>query len=443
MPVLACADRPVQRAPHGAPPRHRPVGVAGGRHPRVTDRDGFPDGFFDRQDPSPDQHFYDVTRLVTHIDDDAIAAVGELYDELGIDGAVLDLMSSWVSHFRRPPGAPHGARHEPRRARGQPGRVRARRARPQRSTRRSRSTTSRSTRRCAACRSTTSCEPIEVFREVRRVLRPGGPFVCTFSNRLFPTKAIRGWLATDDRGALRDRRHLLPSIRRLDRPGRRAPDAHSPRQAIRSTRSTPGAGTEVPGGSRAYSAVMKPSTRFLLAGLSAAATTAERHPSRLAHRPGLHARLRLRAHPVGAAAPDRCGPARHGRAPRPLRRAARVARRRSASAAFAGVGRRAGRAPPRCPRRPARCSRRRWSTSSAADYRSRIREPFTPRARGAAHPPAAAAPGHADCAGATGRRATSATATPACATSSTCGSAPTCRPTPRRRCCSRSTAAPG
>ena len=69
----------------------------------MTDRDGFPDGFFDRQDPAPDQHFYDVTRLVTHIDDGAIAAVGELYDELGIDGDVLDLMSSWVSHFRRRP----------------------------------------------------------------------------------------------------------------------------------------------------------------------------------------------------------------------------------------------------------------------------------------------------------------------------------------------------
>jgi SAM-dependent methyltransferase len=40
--------------------------------------------------------------------------------------------------------------------------------------------------------------PIEVFRDVRRVLRTGGPFVCTFSNRLFPTKAIRGWLTTDD-----------------------------------------------------------------------------------------------------------------------------------------------------------------------------------------------------------------------------------------------------
>jgi SAM-dependent methyltransferase len=44
--------------------------------------------------------------------------------------------------------------------------------------------------------------PVEVFGEVARVLRPGGRFVVTFSNRCFPTKAIRGWLATDDRGHL-------------------------------------------------------------------------------------------------------------------------------------------------------------------------------------------------------------------------------------------------
>jgi SAM-dependent methyltransferase len=36
--------------------------------------------------------------------------------------------------------------------------------------------------------------PVDVFREVGRVVRPGGRFVTTFSNRLFPTKAIRGWL---------------------------------------------------------------------------------------------------------------------------------------------------------------------------------------------------------------------------------------------------------
>jgi SAM-dependent methyltransferase len=42
--------------------------------------------------------------------------------------------------------------------------------------------------------------PIEVLAEVARVLRPGAPVVITFSNRCFPTKAIRGWLATDDNG---------------------------------------------------------------------------------------------------------------------------------------------------------------------------------------------------------------------------------------------------
>ena len=45
--------------------------------------------------------------------------------------------------------------------------------------------------------------PIEVFREVGRVLVPGGRFVCTFSNRLFPTKAIAGWRFSDDAGHVR------------------------------------------------------------------------------------------------------------------------------------------------------------------------------------------------------------------------------------------------
>jgi SAM-dependent methyltransferase len=40
--------------------------------------------------------------------------------------------------------------------------------------------------------------PIEVFTDLVRVLRPTGLFVCTFSNRCFPMKAVRGWLATSD-----------------------------------------------------------------------------------------------------------------------------------------------------------------------------------------------------------------------------------------------------
>ncbi len=57
-------------------------------------RGPFPAGFFDRVDPGPDAEFYGAPRLVTHIDDSAIAAVGALYDELEIRGRVLDLMSS-------------------------------------------------------------------------------------------------------------------------------------------------------------------------------------------------------------------------------------------------------------------------------------------------------------------------------------------------------------
>ena len=41
-------------------------------------------------------------------------------------------------------------------------------------------------------------QPVAVFTDVARVVRPGAPFVCTFSNRCFPTRAIRGWLAATD-----------------------------------------------------------------------------------------------------------------------------------------------------------------------------------------------------------------------------------------------------
>ena len=40
--------------------------------------------------------------------------------------------------------------------------------------------------------------PVDVLAEVARVLRPGGLSVCTFSNRCFPTKAVRGWLSVPE-----------------------------------------------------------------------------------------------------------------------------------------------------------------------------------------------------------------------------------------------------
>jgi SAM-dependent methyltransferase len=159
----------------------------------------FPAGFFRRTDETPDPAFYGPPRLVTHIDDRAIAAVGVVYDHLNVAGRVLDLMSSWISHFRRPPleltvlgmnaaeleangmaavRVVHDLNVDPELPFGD------------------------ATFDAAVCCVSVDylVHPIELFRSVRRVVVVGAPLVITFSNRCFPTKAIHGWLATDDEG---------------------------------------------------------------------------------------------------------------------------------------------------------------------------------------------------------------------------------------------------
>lgn len=159
----------------------------------------FPTGFFARADESGDDRFYAVDRLVTHIDEGAIAAVTELYDELGLTGEVLDLCSSWVSHFPAPPrrlvalgmNATELAANE---AAGE-WLVRDVNVDP------TLPFDDASFDAVTCCVSVDYLtRPLEVFADVARVLRAGAPFVCTFSNRCFPTKAIRGWLSTDDEG---------------------------------------------------------------------------------------------------------------------------------------------------------------------------------------------------------------------------------------------------
>lgn len=159
----------------------------------------FPDGFFDRTDETDDRFFYAQPRLVNHIDDQAIAAVGELYDRLGVDGAVLDLMSSWISHFLTPPQelTVLGLNADELDANPAADRtvVQDLNVTPQLPF------DTDAFDHAVCCVSVDYLtQPLEVFEEVARVVRPGGRFVCTFSNRCFPTKAIRGWHVTDDNG---------------------------------------------------------------------------------------------------------------------------------------------------------------------------------------------------------------------------------------------------
>ena len=162
----------------------------------------FPPGFFDRADRGPDARFYSVPRFVTHIDEDAIAAVGALYEELGVHGDVLDLMGSWLSHFRVAPAhlTVLGMNEEELAANPSATAtivhdLNANPALP---------FADEAFDAVVCCVSVDYLlRPVEVFSDVQRVLRPGGPFVCTFSNRVFPTKAIRGWLAASDDGRAR------------------------------------------------------------------------------------------------------------------------------------------------------------------------------------------------------------------------------------------------
>ncbi|WP_226363759.1 class I SAM-dependent methyltransferase [Pseudonocardia abyssalis] len=161
----------------------------------------FPPGFFDRADPSPDAGFYGPPRLVTHIDDRAIAAVGALYAELGLDGEVLDLCSSWISHFPDPPRRLVGLGMNAAELAANP--ALAERVVRDLNTDPSLPFPDASFDDAVCCVSVDYLvDPVAVFREIARVLRPGGRFVVTFSNRCFPTKAIRGWLGTDDEGRL-------------------------------------------------------------------------------------------------------------------------------------------------------------------------------------------------------------------------------------------------
>ncbi|MEZ5243694.1 MAG: methyltransferase domain-containing protein [Acidimicrobiales bacterium] len=158
--------------------------------------DRFPTGFYDRQDPD-DEGFYVPARMVTHIDDAAIAAVGALYSELGIDGEVLDLMASWVSHFDAAPRSLHLLGMNAAELAANP--LAAGAVVHDLNTDPTLPFDDGSFDDAVCCVSIDYLvRPIDVLRDVARVLRPGGRFVCTFSNRCFPTKAIRGWLTSGD-----------------------------------------------------------------------------------------------------------------------------------------------------------------------------------------------------------------------------------------------------
>ncbi len=164
----------------------------------MTDpHDLFPKGFFARADESTDDEFYLADRFVTHIDDRAVTAVGTLYRQLGVTGSVLDVMSSWVSHFFDRPDElvvlGMNGRELAANSMAHAMLVHDLNADP---------VMPFPDDRFDAITCCVSIDylvrPIAVLRDAARVVRPGGLVVCTFSNRCFPSKVVHGWLQLDD-----------------------------------------------------------------------------------------------------------------------------------------------------------------------------------------------------------------------------------------------------
>ena len=185
------------------------------------DEPQFGKGGFRRLDETDDAQFYTTSRFVLHVDDAAIAACKQFYTQTFQELAatkqqpldVLDLCSSWVSHypadgkFGRVAGLGMNAEELAANKQLSEWVVRDLNKQP---------VLPYADGSFDAVTCTVSIDyltqPLSVMREVARVLRPGGRVNVLISNRLFFSKAVALWTGKDD----------LEHVRRPQRPWRSA-----------------------------------------------------------------------------------------------------------------------------------------------------------------------------------------------------------------------------
>ena len=157
-----------------------------------------PPEFFRRHDERPDDEFYAVPRPASHLDERADRVVAGWYEELlPAGGRVLDLFAGAASHLPARVSEVIGVGLDADAL-----------ARNERLAERHRLDLNLQPSLPFADGSLVGAvctvsvqyltQPVAVFAEVARCLRPGAPFLVAFSNRMFPTKAVLCWRASDD-----------------------------------------------------------------------------------------------------------------------------------------------------------------------------------------------------------------------------------------------------
>ncbi len=162
----------------------------------------FEPAHFYRFDEGNDAEFYSGPRLVKHLDDEGIELLTNFYRQIiPSGGAILDLMSSWISHlpeeliFDSIVGLGMNAIELNANSRLDKRALHDLNADPDLPFQ------SESFDVCLIALSVQYLtRPVDVFNEIARVLKPEGKCIVSFSNRCFPTKAIRVWQTLDDEG---------------------------------------------------------------------------------------------------------------------------------------------------------------------------------------------------------------------------------------------------
>ena len=190
-PALAAPLRARGQAPR-APRRALTVAAASGSIRReVLDRSGR-----SKLNTVDDRNFYAMPRLCTHVDDAFLGQLTELYrQKIPPGGRVFDICSSWVSHL------PADVRYEEVVGHGMNAEELQKNPRLDKFFVKNLNTeeirfaaADQSFDAVLCCVSVQYLQrPEEVFAEVFRVLKPGGCFIVSFSNRMFYEKALAAW----------------------------------------------------------------------------------------------------------------------------------------------------------------------------------------------------------------------------------------------------------
>ena len=160
----------------------------------------YPKDSFKKDDETNDEFFYVEPRLVVHIDDNAINSIQSYYSEVLPENAtVLDLMSSWKSHFptnkqfKKTVGLGLNAIEMENNPRLDEFFVQNINVDP---------TLPFEANYFDAVVIVVSIQyvskPIELFQEIARILKPDSSCHVIYSNRMFPTKAVWLWKALSD-----------------------------------------------------------------------------------------------------------------------------------------------------------------------------------------------------------------------------------------------------